>query len=821
MIRRSHALGWAAGALAMLLSACGGGSGATASDPAPSPLAAFTFTPASPVAGQAVSFTDASTPTPSAWSWSFGDGGTSASQSPSHTFLASGTYTVSLQVTTASGSSNATRTVTISPSASSSAWRFAMVGDTHVTQGATDLASELGGAMLADRAELVLVAGDLVEGGSGADATRLQQQLEAFRTAMTPLIQAGIPIYPVRGNHENDAVDNLSAWNAVFSGTAALPANGPSGETNLTYALTRHNALFIGLDEYVNLHRVNQAWLDAQLAANTRPHVFVFGHEAAFKGRHDDCLDDHPTERDAFWQSLTEAGARVYLCGHDHFADIARLDDGDGNAGNDLYQVIVGTGGGTLFTQSSYNGDNGAYSPVNVFHDDTSYGYLLVEVSGSGDLDLDVTLTWKRRTLDAATGSYAYVPAATLTYSAAPNPKGALPYAVVDTGLVDCFNATAVIPAPAPGQAFYGQDAQHAGLAPAYQDHGDGTVTDLRTGLMWVKARGAKGSWSDAVAGASACTVGGYTDWRMPTIKELYSLIQFTGAQGPSMTSTAGYLPFIDTTAFAFAYGAGTSTERVIDCQDWSGTAYVSTTMLGTATAFGVNFADGRIKGYPSGPTGASGSLTQNYVRYVRSNPAYGHNQFTDHGDGTITDTATGLMWSQADSGAGLDWEAALAWVQQKNAERYLGHDDWRMPNAKELHTLVDCTRAPDAPSPDRRGPAIDPLFSCTPITNEGGALDYPFYWTSTSFKDGSLNEVPAAYICFGRALGYMKLGGSTTYQLLDVHGAGAQRSDPKRGSPTDHLLGTDASGNPVYGRGPQGDVTRIANAVRLVRDAR
>ena len=50
--------------------------------------------------------------------------------------------------------------------------------------------------------------------------------------------------------------------------------------------------------------------------------------------------------------------------------------------------------------------------------------------------------------------------------------------------------------------------------------------------------------------------------------------------------------------------------------------------------------------------------------------------------------------------------------------------------------------------------------------------------------------------------------GGSGNYQLLDVHGAGAQRSDPKAGDPHDF----------PHGRGPQGDVIRIFNFVRLVR---
>lgn len=52
--------------------------------------------------------------------------------------------------------------------------------------------------------------------------------------------------------------------------------------------------------------------------------------------------------------------------------------------------------------------------------------------------------------------------------------------------------------------------------------------------------------------------------------------------------------------------------------------------------------------------------------------------------------------------------------------------------------------------------------------------------------------------------MGYMRGG------WLDVHGAGAQRSDPKAGDPADY----------PQGRGPQGDAVRILNHVRCVRSA-
>lgn len=381
-----------------------------------------------------------------------------------------------------------------------------------------------------------------------------------------------------------------------------------------------------------------------------------------------------------------------------------------------------------------------------------------------------------------------------------------LSYPLVGTGQTKCYGNYGVIPAPGPGQPFFGQDAQYKKSLPVYQDNGDGTISDRNTGLMWAKARGTKVTWDEAIAGAAQCRVGGHDDWRMPTIKELYSLIDFDG--GFHFTA-AQSRPYLDARFFEFKYGDESLSERPIDCQDWSATTYASTTMNGNPTVFGVNFADGRIKGYPKtmhrreGPT-----MNKLYVRYVRGNPDYGKNDFHDSGGGTITDRATGLMWSKSDSGKGMHWQAALAWAAAKNKENYLGHNDWRLPDAKELQSIVDYTRSPDTTA----CAAIDPIFTCTQNSNEAGKVDFPFYWTSTTHLDGPPDQqgTAAIYVAFGRALGWMQLPpGQAQHQLLDVHGAGAQRSDPKVGDPADF----------PYGRGPQGDVIRINNFVRLVRD--
>ena len=135
----------------------------------------------------------------------------------------------------------------------------------------------------------------------------------------------------------------------------------------------------------------------------------------------------------------------------------------------------------------------------------------------------------------------------------------------------------------------------------------------------------------------------------------------------------------------------------------------------------------------------------------------------------TVTDGATELMWSQDDSGAGMNWEEALDWVEQKNDENYLGYNDWRLPNAKELQGIVDYTRSPSTTD----SAAIDPIFDCSEIENEGGQKDFGHYWSSTTHATAQGGS-RAAYVAFGRGLGYMH------DRYIDVHGAGCQRSDLK-----------------------------------------
>jgi len=359
-------------------------------------------------------------------------------------------------------------------------------------------------------------------------------------------------------------------------------------------------------------------------------------------------------------------------------------------------------------------------------------------------------------------------------------------YPVIGTSQTKCYDGSGNIITPVSGQAFYGQDAQYTHTAPNYTKSTNGlTIKDEVTGLTWQKSYekptfGGMYYWAETqtlVDNLNNQNYGGYNDWRLPTIKELYSL----------WNGSAGW-PYIDTNYFDIKY---TDEQDLSHAIFWSSDKYTGVmgntgNSPGAEIAFGVNFGTGHIKAYSIsvGP--------KHFVRCVRGNLAYAVNLFQNNNDGTISDLATGLMWQQTDNGSGIDWEHALAYAQTQNNANYLGHNDWRLPNTKELQSIVDYTRSPGATNPANVGPAINPLFSCTGILNEGGIADFPYYWTSTSaIPQPNGTYAYAWYVAFGRA---------EDGNGQDLHGAGAVRFDKK-------ILGTGAGEE------------RVLNFVRLVRN--
>lgn len=197
-------------------------------------------------------------------------------------------------------------------------------------------------------------------------------------------------------------------------------------------------------------------------------------------------------------------------------------------------------------------------------------------------------------------------------------------------------------------------------------------VKDNVTGLIWegktddgsIHDKNNKYNWDDAknvfIADLNATKFGGFSDWRLPTIKEL-SFIVNNGTYNPAINTayfpnTMTMSPYLSSTA-----------DR-----------YFPTGPLG------VNFFDGWVKIQISG-------TSMSYVRAVR-----GRQFFSDNSDimiandnGTVTDTNTNLMWQQETEGR-MTWEEAISYCENLSLGEY---DDWRLPNRNELQSLIDYTR--------------------------------------------------------------------------------------------------------------------------------
>jgi hypothetical protein len=100
--------------------------------------------------------------------------------------------------------------------------------------------------------------------------------------------------------------------------------------------------------------------------------------------------------------------------------------------------------------------------------------------------------------------------------------------------------------------------------------------------------------------------------------------------------------------------------------------------------------------------------------------PQWPDSRFIDHGDGTITDTFTGLMWTKAAVKNG-NWQAALDYVKGMNAgtNQNYGFTDWRFPNINELESLIDYSMSTPPALPSHH--PFNWSSTCS------------YYWTSTT----------------------------------------------------------------------------------------
>jgi hypothetical protein len=270
----------------------------------------------------------------------------------------------------------------------------------------------------------------------------------------------------------------------------------------------------------------------------------------------------------------------------------------------------------------------------------------------------------------------------------------------------------------------------HSPLCVVDDGNGNGTVTDPETGLLWEQETAGPMTWQEALAYCENLSLAGHTDWRLPDIDELQSIVEYT-AYNPAITNPecSKYGPFPGTASGFY----------------WSSTTQASS----IGNVWGVNFQDGDITTYAK-----TGSY---YVRAVRGGE-YHPLCVVDNGsgDGTASDTASGLTWARETAGP-FTWQEALAHCKTFEAT---GFTDWHMPDINELQSLVEYG-------------AYDPAVTDPECSKYGPFEDTvsDFYWSSTS-QASSIGNAWGVNFKDGDITTYAKTG---TYYVRPVRNAKPQ----------------------------------------------
>jgi hypothetical protein len=207
----------------------------------------------------------------------------------------------------------------------------------------------------------------------------------------------------------------------------------------------------------------------------------------------------------------------------------------------------------------------------------------------------------------------------------------------------------------------------------------------------------------------------GYKDWRLPNVNELESLVHAGQDDIAAWLNTQGFAnvqPQAYWSSSTNAHGTGNAwhvnmmqgggvnvTGKRYSLYIWPVRAGESKLWkTGQTTCYDETETYYAPKPIPCSGRGQDGAL--------QAGASWPSPRFTNNRNGTVTDSLTRLMWTQHGDAPGppacslgkvTTWANALAYVGCLNTYSYLGYTDWRLPNRKELRSVINYGQADSA----------------------------------------------------------------------------------------------------------------------------
>lgn len=248
----------------------------------------------------------------------------------------------------------------------------------------------------------------------------------------------------------------------------------------------------------------------------------------------------------------------------------------------------------------------------------------------------------------------------------------------------------------------FGEDQDYLINTPSFTNNNNGTITDNVTGLMWQQVDGGEMTIENAITYCDNLVLAGFSDWRLPTPIESFSIINHQNSN-----------PAINTTYFTLT-----------TAEYW----WTSVFENNSTTKVWCTNSGGGIGNHPKAETISAGGTKRFHARAVRNTntPTTITNHFSDNGD-TITDNLTQLVWQKIPNTAALTWEQALAYAEGLSIGT---SSDWRLPNIKELQSLNnELATSPSVFAPYFSSVGIHNYWSSTTLPNQPLSA---WYWSTT-----------------------------------------------------------------------------------------